>query len=114
MDSESVDRSAEGLAHARDALVRRTRGAMAAAAAAAIALAGLLSAVAAQAFKGHQADAAQPAARPAESQHVHVPAPQRIPAIAGQPPLQPPQQPPAAATPDPAAAAPVPQVSGGS
>jgi|KBSSwiStaDraftv2_1062776.scaffolds.fasta_scaffold1939750_2 hypothetical protein len=86
---------------------------MAAAAAAAIALSGLLSAVAAQAFKGHPAKAAEPIAQPVGQHHVHVPAPESIPAIAGQPPLQPPSQPPAAVTPDPAPA-PVPQVSGGS
>jgi hypothetical protein len=103
-----------GRVRARDALVRRTRGAVAAAAAAALALSGLLSAVAAHAFKGHQADAASPTATPAGPRHVHVPPPERIPAIAGQPPLQPPSQPPATVTPDPVAPDPAPQVSGGS
>ena len=86
---------------------------MVAVSAAAIALSGVLSVVAAQAFKGHQADAATP--RSSAPRHVNVPAPDRVPAIAGEAtPLQPPAQPPASATPDPVPSAPAPQVSGGS
>ena len=88
---------------------------MVAVSAAAVALSGMLSVVAAQAFKGHQSDAATPAAGAPAPRHVNVPAPERIPAIAGDPaPLQPPAQPPASAAPDPAPSAPAPQVSGGS
>jgi hypothetical protein len=119
MPASPTDPSRDVPARARDALLRRTNGAMAAIAAAALALSGLLSAVAAQAFKGHQADSTRPASRPAAAtpppRRIHVPPPQRIPAIAGQPaPLAPPAQPPTAVTPSPVAPAPAPQVSGGS
>ena len=111
MPSERI----EARTRARDALLRRTRGAMVVVSAAAVALSGVLSVVAAQAFKGHQAEAAQPAAAPSASRRVHVPAPDRIPAVAGQPaPLAPPAQPPASVAPDPAPPAAAPQVSGGS
>jgi hypothetical protein len=115
MPSQRIDPGKVTRARARDALLRRTRTAMVAISAVAVALSGALSAVAAQAFKGHQAGAARPAARSAAPRPVQVPTPERIPAIAGQPaPLQPPAAPPAAATPEPAAPAPAPQVSGGS
>ena len=115
MPSQRIDPGKQTRARARDALLRRTRAAMVAVSAAAIALSGVLSVVAAQAFKGHKAEAAQPAARSAAPRHGDVPAPERVPAIAGQPaPLQPPAQPPSSATPDPAPPAPAPQVSGGS
>jgi hypothetical protein len=78
-------------------------------AAAAVALSGLLSVVAAQAFKGHQ----QPAATTTQADGVRVPGPDSVPSIAGDSaPLQPPAQPPAASDPQPSA--PEPQVSGGS
>jgi hypothetical protein len=103
----------------RDLMLRHTRTAIAAVAAGAVGLSGLFSVVAAQAFKGHGARSAGPIrSRPAATSRtagVHVPPPQRIPAIAGElAPLQPPAQPPAAAAPAPAPAAPAPQVSGGS
>jgi hypothetical protein len=106
-------------ARARDVMLRHTRVAIGAVAAGAVGLSGLFSVVAAQAFKGHATRSADPvrarAAPTPRTARVHVPAPQRIPAIASQPaPLQPPAQPPAAATPEPAPAAPAPQVSGGS
>lgn len=114
MASERMDAGRERRARARDALLRRTRTVMVAVSAAAVALSGALSVVAAQAFKGHQADPAPPAARSAR-RGVDVPKPEPIPAIAGQPaPLQPPAAPPSAATPEPAPPAPAPQVSGGS
>jgi hypothetical protein len=84
-------------------------------AAGAAALSGLVSVVAAQAFKGHSTSASRTKhARTAAPRPVRVPAPQHVPSIAGAPPapLQPPAQPPAAAVPQPAA--PAPQVSGGS
>ena len=113
MPPQRIDPGKPTRARARDALLRRTRGAMVAVSAAAVALSGMLSVVAAQAFKGHQADAATPTAGAPARRHVNVPAPDRIPAIAGDPaPLQPPAQPPAAAAPAPPA--PAPQVSGGS
>ena len=116
MPPERTDPGKHPRARARDALLRRTRGAMVAVSAAAIALSGMLSVVAAQAFKGHQADAATPAAAGSPApRHVSVPAPDSIPAIAGEPaPLQPPAQPPASAAPVPAPVAPAPEVSGGS
>jgi hypothetical protein len=96
-----------GRVHARDAALRRTRRLIAGVAAGAVALSGLLSVVAAQAFKGHATTTA-PAAR---SQRAQVPGPQAIPATGDgeAAPLQPPAQPPAASDP-----APQPQVSGGS
>lgn len=104
--------------HTRDKALRRTRAVIAGAAAAAVGLSGVLSAVAAQAFKGHPHRAASPpaaVAKRAARARVHVPGPQSVPSIAGQPaPLQPPAQPPAAAAPAPSAPAPQPQVSGGS
>lgn len=106
-------------ARRRDVSLRRARGLVAGVAAAAVGLSGLASVVAAQAFKGHQrrAPAAAPVHRAARTPRVHVPAPERIPAIAGDPaPLQPPPQAPAPApaAPAPAPSAPAPQVSGGS
>jgi len=115
MPTHRIDPGKRSRARARDALLRRTRGSMVAVSAAAIALSGMLSVVAAQAFKGHRADAATPSAGSSTRRHVNVPAPDRIPAIAGAPaPLQPPAQPPASAAPDPAPSVPAPQVSGGS
>jgi hypothetical protein len=103
-------------ARRRDVALRRTRGLVASVAAAAVGLSGLASVVAAQAFKGHGRRAPAPApVRRARVKHVHVPAPDRIPAIAGDPaPLQPPAQPPAPAPATPPPSAPAPQVSGGS
>jgi hypothetical protein len=100
----------------RDVALRRTRGLVASVAAAAVGLSGLASVVAAQAFKGHHRRALPPApVRRARTPHVHVPAPDRIPPIAGDPaPLQPPAQPPAPAPAAPTPSAPAPQVSGGS
>jgi hypothetical protein len=102
----------------RDRALRRTHAIVAAVAAGAVGLSGLASVVAAQAFKGHQKTTPAPARaqRPrASQQRAHVPGPQAIPPIAGEPaPLQPPSQPPAAQTPAPAPAPPAPQVSGGS
>ena len=98
----------------RDAAIRRARGAVVGVAAGAVALSGVLSVVAAQAFKGH----AQPTATvtdtaPAPTSRVPVPGAEDVPPIAGDPaPLQPPAQPPAAPIPTPSA--PAPQVSGGS
>jgi hypothetical protein len=100
--------SEPGRLRARDAALRRTRGVIVGVAAGAVALSGLLSIVAAQAFKGHTKVAA-PAAR---SGGVQVPGPQAIPRGADATPLQPPEQPPAA--PDSQPSAPEPQVSGGS
>ncbi len=83
-------------------------------AASAVGLCGVLSVVAAQAFKGRpQRAAVTTSARRAPAPRVRVPGPQAVPSLAGAPaPLQPPAQPPAAATPQPSA--PAPQVSGGS
>ena len=93
----------------RDAAVRRTRAIVAGVAAGAVALSGACSALAAHAFKGH---ATAPPRRPRRRRTVHVPGPQTVPPIAGDPaPLQPPAEPPAAATPEPSA--PAPEVSGG-
>jgi hypothetical protein len=104
---------------------------IAGATAGAVALSGALSVVAAQAFKGHAQPTSKPPAtttrhaRP-RTARVHVPGPQSVPAIAGQPaPLQPPAAAPAPAQPQPAAPAappqpqpaapaPPPQTSGGS
>ncbi|HET8953215.1 MAG TPA: hypothetical protein VFN44_22025, partial [Solirubrobacteraceae bacterium] len=107
---------------ARDAALRRTRAIVAGVAAAAVGLSGALSAVAAQAFKGHpQRSAPSPGlvaktADRSRTPRVSVPRPQAIPSIDGQPaPLQPPAQPPASAQDtQPAPAVPEPQVSGGS
>jgi len=98
----------------RDAAVRRARGAVVGVAAGAVALSGLLSVVAAQAFKGHpQPTVTVTNTTPAPTSRVPVPGPEDVPPIAGEPaPLQPPAQPPAAPIPTPSA--PVPQVSGGS
>lgn len=100
----------------RDVALRRTRGLVAGVAAAAVGVSGLASVVAAQAFKGHTGRAPAPAPlRRARTQHAHVPAPERIPSISGDPaPLQPPAQPPAPAPAAPAPSAPAPQASGGS
>jgi hypothetical protein len=100
----------------RDVALRRTRGLVVGVAAAAVGLSGLASVVAAQAFKGHQRRAVAPApVQRARRPHVHVPAPERIPPIAGDPaPLQPPAQPPAPAPAPPAPSTPALQVSGGS
>jgi hypothetical protein len=91
----------------RDVALRRTRQAVAGVAVAAVGLSGFVSVVAARAFKGrpHGTPTPSPApAQPARTPRVHVPAPDRIPSIAGDPaPLEPPAQPPA-----PTAAAPVP------
>lgn len=97
---------------ARDAALRRTRALIVGVAAGAVALSGLLSVVAAQAFKGHTATAA-PAT---QSDGTSVPGPQSIPQAQGDDaaPLQPPAQPPAASDPQSSAPAPEPQVSGGS
>jgi hypothetical protein len=95
---------------------------IAGATAGAVALSGALSVVAAQAFKGHtrqttaRAATATRRARP-QATRVHVPGPQSVPAIAGQPaPLQPPAAAPAPvpSQPQPAAPAPPAQTSGGS
>lgn len=103
---------------ARDATLRRTRGIVAGVAAGAVAASGLLSVVAAQAFKGHAATKATTAATRAPERRAHrvpVPRPQSIPAIAGDPaPLAPPAQTPTPVEPQPSAPAPDPQVSGGS
>ncbi|HET8950753.1 MAG TPA: hypothetical protein VFN44_09590 [Solirubrobacteraceae bacterium] len=105
---------------ARDAALRRTRAIVVGVAAAAVGLSGALSAVAAQAFKGHPQRSAPPpdtVARAADRSgaRVPVPRPQGIPAIKGQPaPLQPPAQPPAATQDTQPAPIPEPQVSGGS
>lgn len=121
--SQTEFRTEAGASRARDAAIRRTRAIIAGVAAGAVGLSGLLSAVAAQAFKGHAqrtASSATAVAKPAHrsrTPRVSVPRPQPIPSIAGQPtPLQPPAQPPAAATPQATQQAPVPepQVSGGS
>ena len=111
MDPHRADARAEsGRARARDVALRRTRRLITIVAAGAVALSGLLSVVAAQAFKGHTqtAQAATPAAR---SDGAQVPGPQSIPRAGADDaaPLQPPAQPPAASIP-----APEPQVSGGS
>jgi hypothetical protein len=103
---------------ARDAALRRTRGIVAGVAAGAVALSGLVSVVAAQAFKGHSHRAAATPRSTAHRVRAHrnaVPPPDSIPAIAGAPePLQPPAQPPAAVPEQAPAPAPEPQVSGGS
>jgi hypothetical protein len=121
--SEVRARGALAARHTRDAALRRTRAVIVGVAAAAVGLSGALSAVAAQAFKGHpQRSALSPgvvAKAPDRSRtpRVSVPGPQRIPAIDGQPaPLEPPAQPPTATQDIPPAPAPVPepQVSGGS
>jgi hypothetical protein len=86
-------------------------------AAGAVGLSGLLSVVAAQAFKGHPQRVGATTMRPqsVRARRVSVPGPEAVPSIAGEPaPLQPPAQPPAAATQPPPAPAPEPQVSGGS
>ena len=129
MTSHDADRSevpARGTPAAsltRDAALRRTRAIVAGVAAAAVGLSGALSAVAAQAFKGHpQRSAPSPglvakAADRSRAPRVSVPGPQSIPSIDGQPaPLEPPAQPPAATqdTQPAPAPAPEPQVSGGS
>ena len=103
-----------GRVRARDAALRRTRSIVAGVAAGAVGLSGLLSVVAAQAFKGHpQRIATTTAVHRAQEPRVRVPGPEAVPSIAGEPaPLQPPAQPPAAADPQPSA--PAPQVSGGS
>jgi len=94
---------------ARDAALRRTRAIIAGVAAGAVALSGLLSVVAADAFKGGQA----PTDAQTRSADTRVPGADSIPpATSGGEPLQPPAQPPAAADPQPSA--PQPQVSGGS
>jgi hypothetical protein len=87
---------------------------IAGATAGAVALSGALSVVAAQAFKGQAQPTSKPPAttirhaRPSTAR-VHVPGPQSVPAIAGQPaPLQPPAAAPAPAQPQPAAPAPAP------
>lgn len=100
----------------RDAALRRTRVMIAGVAAGAVGVSGLLSVVAAQAFKGRpQRVAGHTWAHAAPVPRTHVPGPQAIPPIAGAPaPLQPPAQPPAAPTPQPVAPGPAPQVSGGS
>ena len=111
-----------GRLRARDAGLRRTRAIVAGVAAGAVGLSGLLSVVAAQAFKGHPQRATTTRAKTqthtrARAPSVSVPGPQSVPSIAGDPaPLQPPAQPPAAATPQPSAPepAPEPQTSGGS
>jgi hypothetical protein len=105
-----------GQSAARDAALRRTRGMIAGVAAGAVGLSGLLSAVAAHAFKGHpQRVATTTRTNSAPSSQVRVPGPQAVPSIAGEPaPLQPPAQPPAASTQPTPAPAPEPQVSGGS
>jgi hypothetical protein len=91
---------------ARDAALRWTRGLIVGVAAGAVALSGVLSVVAAQAFKGHSSSAT-----PARSERLRVPGPQSIPQAGDDDatPLQPPAQPPASSDP-----APAPQVSGGS
>ena len=111
----------EARSHTRDKALRRTRALVAGAAAGAVGLSGVLSAVAAQAFKGHPHRSASPPAAVAttadrsRTARVHVPGPQSVPSIAGQPaPLQPPAQPPAAAQPAPSAPSAPSQVSGGS
>jgi hypothetical protein len=99
----------------RDVALRRSRQLVAGVAVAAVGLSGLVSVVAARAFKGRQrgAPARAPVQR-ARTPRVQVPAPDRIPSIAGDPaPLQPPAQTPAP-PPVPAPTAPPPQVSGGS
>jgi hypothetical protein len=112
--SPTSERAESGRIMARDAALRRTRAAIAGIAAGAVALSGVLSVVAAQAFKGHPQRRAAAAARTRDAR-VRVPGPQSVPAIAGRPaPLRPPAQPPAAPAPQPAAPAPDPQVSGGS
>ena len=110
----------------RDSALRVTRGAIAGVAAGAVALSGVLSVVAAQAFKGRPhraatrtASARAPIAPAPRATRVHVPGPESVPSIANDPaPLQPPAQPPAAppaSVPQPSAPAPAaPQVSGGS
>jgi hypothetical protein len=110
MDRHRHEEPEPGRVNARDAALRRTRGLIAGVVAAAVALSGLLSVVAAQAFKGHTKGAA-PAARSDDAQSgSQVPGPDSIPQAQGDPaPLQPPAQPPAASDP-----APDPQVSGGS
>ena len=107
---------------ARDAALRRTRRVTALVAVAAAGGAGLLSVVAAQAFKGHSRGAAAarrgPATRPPAATRVSVPGPQDVPPISGQagavpaPQPAPPPQPAPAPAPQPAAPAPV--TSGGS
>jgi hypothetical protein len=102
---------------ARDVALRRTRAIVAGVAAAAVGLSGGVAVVAAQAFKGRprptRTTATTAHAARTTGHRVHVPGPQSVPAIAGQPaPLQPPAQPPAPADPQPSA--PAPQVSGGS
>jgi hypothetical protein len=103
-------------AASRDRALRRLRVAAWGVGLGAAALTGGLSVVAAHAFKGHDGKARVTAAVARSARtgaRVSVPAPQRVPAIAGQPaPLQPPPQPPAAAVPQ--EQAPAPAVSGGS
>ncbi len=108
---------------ARDVALRRSRVLIGGVAAGAVVVSGVLSAVAAQAFKGHARKATtsvpvRHAGRHARTTRIHVPLPQPIPQIGPAAPLQPPAAPPSAA-PAPTAAAPVPtaappQVSGGS
>ena len=103
------DRDLDARRRRRDAALRRTRAVVAAVAAGAVTLSGLLSVVAAHAFKGHARVTTAAARQPLSTD---VPGPDAIPSIAGDPaPLQPPAQPPAA-TPPPTATEP--QVSGGS
>jgi hypothetical protein len=101
---------------ARDAALRRTRAIVAGVVAGAVGLSGLISVVAAQAFKGRAQAAATPPATAAPrhgARRLPVSPPQAIPSIAGDTaPLQPPEQPPADA--QPSAPAPQPQESGGS
>lgn len=95
-------------ARTRDTALRRTRVAIAGIAAGAVALSGVFAAVAAQAFKGHpRATATAGHARGAAA--TQVPSATQDPA-----PLQAPAAPPAASEQQPSAAAPEPQVSGGS
>jgi hypothetical protein len=103
-------------AHARDRALRRMRIAAWSLGAGAAALAGGLSALAAQAFKGHTGKPAQAPRAPVRAA-APVPPPQSVPPISGDAaPLAPPAEPPAAEAPSQPAAPPEPPaaVSGGS
>jgi hypothetical protein len=103
MDVERTERG-----RARDAALRRTRAAIACVAAGAVALTGVFSVVAAQAFKGHEADGTA-TTRVDDGGATALPSATEDPA-----PLRPPKQAPAAPDPQSSAPSPEPQVSGGS
>jgi len=88
----------------RDQLVQRVRAARWVAGVGAAGLTAAFSVAAANAFKGHDGrkaatGAAPPQATKAKTRHVTVPAPDKVPSIASDGSLQPPQQAPQAAPP---------------